>query len=273
MVQRGYNYEESRTRNGLSGIITNDTGKTDRDLRVEARGERYTVEVPKGTRVTRDGRPVSVHELREGDRIRVQGDWRSDRMRARRVEAFSDNGDDRYDSRYDSARVTRSYSGVMERLDRRSQTFRLRTRTGTYDVDALDADIVDNGRSRRFADLREGDDVRVYVSRERGRTLIATRIIRGDDYTDLSDSRLEDSLGTISGRIEAVDFLNRTVRLRTDLAPITVRVPTGADLYSDQGDRVDFRDLHEGDTVRVQGTRNSLSGYFVAVRVDLFDTN
>jgi hypothetical protein len=265
--------EERRTRNGLSGIITDDAGSTERDLRVEVRGERYTVEVPKGTRVSRDGRPISVHELREGDRIRIQGDWRDrDRIRAERVEAFSDRyGGDRYDD----LRLSRSYRGTMERLDRGEQTFRIRTRNGTFDVDARDADVVDNGRSRRFSDLREGDDVRIYVSRERGRTLIATRIVRGDDYGDFSDSRLDPPRGTISGRIEAVDFLNRTVRLRTDLVPMTIRIPTSADLFNDRdrGRRIDFRDLHEGDTIRVTGTRNDLSGFYVAERVDLFDTD
>lgn len=254
---------DERTRDGLTGTVTGSTGNLSRNMRVEVNGRTYTVEVPRNITVRRDGRESSIHNLKAGDRVRVTGDWNDDRLRADRVEARSDvDSDDRPSDR--------TYTGVVERLDSRSETFRLRTSSRTYDVDARDADLRDGSRTRRFSDLRNGDRVTVYVDRASGSRLIADRVQWGSRYDDDDEDR-DDRNSTVGGTVGNLDYLNRTFRLQMSLGTVTVRVANDTDIRDEEGDRISFRELRSGMRVRVRGSRSGSGGTFTADRIDVND--
>lgn len=260
---------EGRTRDGLIGIVNGTTGNLTRTLQVQADRRSYSVEVPRNIVVYRDGRSVSVHEIRENDRIRIQGEWRNDRLRAEMVEASSS---DRFDD--DRDRLRRTHTGVVERLDRRDERFRLRTSSRTYEVDARDADVLNGTRRSRFSDLREGDRVTVYASEERGSRLRADRIQMNDRLgRDDDPFDRDDRFGrvTLGGTVTSLDTYNRTFRLRmSSLGSTLVRVASSTDVRDRNGRTVSFTSLRSGDRVRVIGARRGNSGVMTAERVELY---
>jgi hypothetical protein len=258
---------DSRTSDGLTGTVSGATGNVTRTMKVRALGRTYSVEVPRDTRVYRNGRAVSVHELKDGDRVRIRGDWRGDRLRADRVDAVTDTGyGGGYNGGYDRpGRNDRGVTGTIERIDPRGRTFRLRTPYRTYDVDARDADVMSASRNRRFADLREGERVTV-TGEVRGSRLVADQIRDADRYDrDTTYSRSDRE--TITGTVEDVDALNRTFRIRGLSGGVTIRVTADSELRDADGGRIAFRDLREGDRVRVSGDRSG--SFLVADRVEM----
>ncbi len=280
---RSGDMREERTSNGLTGVLIRDTGNSTRTVRVQVLGREIMVDTPRGIRVTRDGEPRSIHELKQGDTLRVRGNWQSrDRLQADRIEAFSSSRYDggRYDNsnsdRYNS--TGRSLIGTVEQVDTRNERFRLSADradgSGVYTVDASDATFLLAGRTRRLRDLREGDHVRVIVRESRGRTVVAERVVtdisaRSDNYRGRDDSAPYGNASTLGGRVESMDTVRRTFRLRSSLMSVLVRVPSGAALLDDRGRRIRFSDLNEGDTVQVIGARPASNGMFVADRVEV----
>ena len=264
---------EGRVRMGLNGFVRGTTGNLSRNLQVEADGRNYTVEVPRDIPVSRDNRSVSIHELREGDRVRVRGEWRGDRLTANRVEAFTHHDRDDEDD-WDDEDDRRSYTGVIEGLYRTDERFRLRTSSRTYDVDARDADVRDGGRRYRFSDLRVGDRVRVYADDVRNSRIVADRIEltdrRNDDHDERDDRDDQYGRTTVGGTISNVDTYNRTFRVRMGLGSVLVRAASNADVIDRNGDRLRFQDLRSGNRVRVTGTRTRTSNVFVAERVEVY---
>jgi len=256
---------DERMGDGLVGTVVGAAVGSNRNLRVDVAGREYIIEVPKDVRVRRNGNGLSVHELNRGDRVRVRGDWQGrDRLRARVVEAASGG---RYDDRANDSRI---FIGTVERLNRRDHSFRLRTNSGSYDVDGDRAGFIGD---RRFSDLREGDVVRVVAARVDGRSLRADRIEWTSDR-DLrdrpgDDRDTSDRNATLGGTIEDIDFLHRTFRLRSDLAPVNVHVPNDVEIRDTDGGRIAFRDLDEGTRLRIVGVRNSSSGMIIADRVEV----
>jgi hypothetical protein len=259
---------ERRTDGGLTGRVVRRTGDFDRSFSVDVLGREYKVETPQGIRVRRDREPISVHDLARDDRVRIRGDW-TDRntLRARSIEAFSPNWDFALD-RVRAGMQNQVVAGVIDRTDAKNFMLRLRTPDGAYDVDANAADVMDGSRIQPFASLRPGERISVFVSKQRGRTLIARRIDRGgarylprENRTHVSD--------TTTGTVEDIDRLDHSFRLRTGLTSLLVRVSGDADLVGEEGDSLDFADLQEGDEVRIVGTRNDVSGLFIADEVKM----
>ena len=81
----------------LIGRVTHESDKLlSRDIRIRTEGGReVTVHVPHESRVVRDGRPISVHELMGGDVLRVVGSYDDDGFRASRIDVLQEyQGDD-----------------------------------------------------------------------------------------------------------------------------------------------------------------------------------
>lgn len=81
----------------LVGRVTQTSGRdTSRDITVRvASDQEMTVHVPNGTPITRDGQPISVHDLTTDDVVRVSGTEDGDAFRADRitvVRTYGDNG-------------------------------------------------------------------------------------------------------------------------------------------------------------------------------------
>lgn len=180
----------SRTRE-VSGVVTRDTGVFDRKIRVRLDdGRERTIDVPKDVRVVRDGRSISVHDVKRGDYVRVKlRRYRSDGdLEPSRVDVlghYSDrrNRDDRYDDRWEDGRPGNSYRdetrGSVDSIDSRAGILRIRVDRRTLKVDVRDADIGDSRGSMPLRDLQYGDFVTVYGRRD-GDTIRATRVIVGN---------------------------------------------------------------------------------------------
>jgi hypothetical protein len=77
----------------MTGRVTDDSGPTDRKLTVTANGREYRMDVPSDAKITHASDTLSVHDLKEGDLVRVvayqAGDdrpqaWSVDVLRAAR---------------------------------------------------------------------------------------------------------------------------------------------------------------------------------------------
>lgn len=152
-----------------------------RNIRVAARGEEWFVEVPKDARVIRDGQPISIHDVREGEWVRVQGERVGD---AYHIRADAIRVGDAPDTRPWSSSGPRwndgaSYEGTVRDVAPDEGTFRLRLNrfeTCTVQVGG-DVRVTRNGRRASLRDLREGSRVRVYGRLDgRARTLEARAI-------------------------------------------------------------------------------------------------
>ena len=165
-------------RDGLSGWVSVATGSADRTFRVDLDQSSVKIEVPRGIPVRRDGRAISVHELRQGDFVRVRGDWRGrDRIRAASIDATSEartseRGAPRDDLNpiYGDRSRASLIVGTVTRINERDETLVLRTPSGEmFNVDAGGADVRIDGRRRDLSALRSDDEVRVTANRDRGR--------------------------------------------------------------------------------------------------------
>jgi hypothetical protein len=55
----------------MTGRVTDDSGPTDRKLTVSANGREYRMDVPRDATITHGADTLSVHDLKEGDFVRV----------------------------------------------------------------------------------------------------------------------------------------------------------------------------------------------------------
>ncbi|MBV9849107.1 MAG: hypothetical protein JO250_05395, partial [Armatimonadetes bacterium] len=69
------------------GRVTQQSNRyTSRDIKIRvAEDHEVKVHVPSGTPITRDGRPISVHELTKDDVVRISGASDGDDFRADRI--------------------------------------------------------------------------------------------------------------------------------------------------------------------------------------------
>ena len=74
----------------LGRVSTPSNRYTSRDIkiRLDANGEEIKVKVPRGIAIRREGHAVSVHDLREGDELRVRGVYDGSDFRAARIEVL-----------------------------------------------------------------------------------------------------------------------------------------------------------------------------------------
>jgi hypothetical protein len=170
----------NRTRD-VSGIVTKDTGAFDRRIRVRLdNGRERTVDVPKDVAIRRDGRTISVHDIKKDDQVRIRLDRFSDdgNLEARRLDVVGrvqDRWNDDRDGGRDAYRETR---GTVSSIDSRNGILRIRVDGRTVNVDVRRADIRDNRGALPLRDLQYGDRVTVYGTRDRD-DIQATRVTVG----------------------------------------------------------------------------------------------
>jgi hypothetical protein len=164
------------------GTVRRPTYELDRRIRLRStQGEDLTVDVDSGAPIYKYDDRISVHELEQGDRIRVVGTWEGpDRIRARRIAVEVSP------PRRESTRGYRSdlpsapmpmvrVVGTLVSYDADRNRMRLSTRNGDRIViaDGTPAYARDERISRR--DFRQGDRIRA-VGYWNGREILATRV-------------------------------------------------------------------------------------------------
>lgn len=186
----------SRTRE-VSGFVTRDTGVFDRKIRIRLDdGRDRTLDVPKDARVLRNGRAISIHDVKKDDYVRARleryrddgdlepvrvevlgrydgrgdddwrdGDWRDDDRR----------DDDRRDNRWDRDMPRDETRGSVDSIDSRNGVLRIRVNGRVVRADVRGAEIRDRRGSMSLRDLQDGDRVTVYGRRD-GDTIRATRV-------------------------------------------------------------------------------------------------
>ncbi|MBW3623237.1 MAG: hypothetical protein KY468_07490, partial [Armatimonadetes bacterium] len=192
----------------FTGPVTRASGFDDRSITVNHNGILRPAFVPDTAEVTRDGARISVHDLREGETVRVTAkqlapnEWRVLRINvvepivttarvrqpaeriveetyreervARRDRLGAADRDpllDRFD-REAPTLVDYTGVGVVESVDRDEELFKVRVGNNTRTVYAMEAQISGVSRVR---DLRKGDRVRVQGD-VFGRDIFATRV-------------------------------------------------------------------------------------------------
>jgi len=114
----------------FTGRITDDTDYTNRRLTVTSNGVERRLDVPRDTPVFHANTPATVHDLREGDTVRVSAVRTApDRWKALRIVVVSsvdrNRISDRYEDRYDQGRY--------DDRDRLNDRDRYTNRTGSVD--------------------------------------------------------------------------------------------------------------------------------------------
>lgn len=183
---------DSRTRE-VSGVVTRDTSVFDRKIRVRLDdGQERTFKVPKDARVMRDGRSISIHDVKKDDYVRVRVDrYRSDGdLTPIRVDVLG-RYDDRWndgrwnDDRWDEGRRDNGWDrdtsrnetrGSVVNIDSRNGILRIDVNGRTLRTDVRRAEIRDSRGSMPLRDLQRGDRVTVYGRRD-GDTIQATRVV------------------------------------------------------------------------------------------------
>lgn len=158
----------------FTGRIMDDTDYTNRRITVNSNGVERRIDVPSSATLTHGSAKLSVHELHEGDIVRVSAVRTDvDRWRALRVDVLTASGlrDDTYRDedrstrsdrviRQGGAGTVREYSGVgiIQSVDEENGSFTVRVGGNTRTIFTRDSRF--SGTSGLF-DLRTGDRVRV----------------------------------------------------------------------------------------------------------------
>lgn len=161
-----------------TGRISDDTDLVNRVITVDHSGVDRRTEVPRNATLLHAGAKISVHDLREGDMVRVNAvKIDEDRYRATRIDvlnasAINDMGRDR--DRTDISTSSARYSGVgIVQSVSSSRTFIIRAGSNTRTIYADDASF--EGVSSASS-LREGDRVRVTGNLD-GKNVNASEVI------------------------------------------------------------------------------------------------
>lgn len=150
-----------------------------RDITVSAGGTEWTVEVPAGIRIRRGNDGISVHDIRVGESVRIEGQRLDDRrFRAERVEVSGSGSVAWPGNRRDNDDEI-TYSGSAWDLARDGRSFRIRLNAFEQYTVRVDGStrFVRDGRTTEFSRLREGDRVRVKGNLDkRDKTLTASLV-------------------------------------------------------------------------------------------------
>jgi len=158
----------------LTGRIVDDTDLTSRRILIDKDGVEYRVDVPRNAMVYQAGARASLHDLREGDVVRVTATPTDDkRWRASRVDVIRSAGVHDYDAR-ETRPATSRYSGVgvIRSVDESGRSFEVQVGENLRTV-YTDQSRFDGVSS--MIDLQPGDRVRVQGNMD-GRDVIATDI-------------------------------------------------------------------------------------------------
>lgn len=145
-------------------------------------------------------------------------------------------------------------TGTVERVDSRSRVLDLRDERGhpvrlRYDGNTR---VTYRGREYRPTSLERGDLVTVRLSRDRRGDLYARQVVLRRDARDRygrTDERQPTGRQTLDGQVARVDRGGGRFQLRTGGRSVWVTLP-----YRPSGSvERRFRDLRQGDRVRVEG--------------------
>jgi len=159
-------------------VIGGTSDLTNRNITIDHNGVSRRVHIPKSATVLHASQSMSMHELRNGDMVRVLAVRTPDRWNASRVELLSavdadrvaanrDPFGDTYTRRNDVTTTTRTASsryngtGVIERVERDGRSFDVRVGSNLRTVYTDEASFRGIGGA---SELREGDRVRVVGS-------------------------------------------------------------------------------------------------------------
>lgn len=170
----------------LEGEVVGTASWFDRSLAVRTPDGDITVEVPRSTSVIRDGKNISVHDLRKGDYVRAYGVLEGRTLSATRMEVIDfvypmasrsddkippgDNSEisDTADTRAPdespvavSPREPDSYTGRIVAIDVESALLTVDIELQDVTVDASEVVITRNDSLRRLSDLKPGDKISI----------------------------------------------------------------------------------------------------------------
>jgi uncharacterized protein DUF5666 len=166
----------------LVGTVRTPTYDVSRRIKVRTAEGDVTVTADPGTPIYGYGDRLSIHDLDQGDRVRVVGRWEGrDRLRASRIDMVLPPPPPRERARgYRStlkpapARVV-TVVGQLVSYDTSRDRLRLRTRGGDRIVVASGAPVSMRGNPISRGDLRRGDRVRA-TGYWNGHEILATRV-------------------------------------------------------------------------------------------------
>lgn len=164
----------------VTGVVTATAGVFSRELRVRLdNGETRAIEVPRDARVRRWGDPVSVHEIRRDDVVRVAIDRYTTRgtLRARRVDVLQGfDSPGRWGNRSDPDRRGVSFfTGRVLSIDSREGILRVDADGRRYTVATDRAILRDRRGAITLRDLQKGNRV-IIEGRLNGSRIEATRV-------------------------------------------------------------------------------------------------
>lgn len=174
-------WQEGRRRDVTGRVEAVDRER--QSLRVRAGEEVVPVEAYDRTRFLRNGRRVSLREVRVGERVRVRGEERSGRLLAEELLLLDDALSGEAQREVERENVVRrapaashTVTGTVASMDAERRRMRVRTRAGehVFQIDA--ARILLEGRAVSRQELRTGDVVRVR-GRTEGGTLVADEVV------------------------------------------------------------------------------------------------
>lgn len=178
-------YDDRRYGDSIQARVVRDTTILSRTLRVSNLGDRYRdtfdVNVLKDADVVKEGRRISVHEIRTGDVIDAQGSWSGSDFTAYYIHV-SDN----YERAYGETGDDRTIRGEVQKLDYRDMKFTLDTGPDKLKINGDRSRISSSGRDADFRDIREGDIVYVTGPLD-GRSINAYTIEIGRGYRSSRD--------------------------------------------------------------------------------------
>ena len=82
---------DARHDHTLLGRVSKESGYISRDIKIRLSEDReITVEVPKNTPVRRDGRDISIHDVKDDQIVRISGDYDNDDFKAVHIDVLDD---------------------------------------------------------------------------------------------------------------------------------------------------------------------------------------
>lgn len=259
------------------------------EINMRALSENYVVVVQPGTVIRRYIYVTDIHDISEGDEIRVYGTLTTrTTIKADRIHITSSDRDRRYRDRPRSYRPSASY-GIREdvlegtlvtSLDS-TWTVVLRTEFGERTVEVpRTAQITRDRQTASAGNIRKGERVRVR-GRWEGDILVAERLEVGigvepgrveqepaaSTPTAPEPPKPREADGPRSGRIISIDYEKLEMTIDSEMTNIKVAA-SGAEVTR-KGSTRRFSDLKKGDRVTVNGEVKD--GVLTATAIELTD--
>ena len=189
LIETGQQYRPlylDRREDVVEGEIVVPTSSFDRTISLATDFGERKVDVKRGAEVTRDGAPISVHNLQRGELVRAHGVWDGGSLVASRVEVIREidrsasaaqeparpdidsNAEQPPSEQVSPAEpvpevpsAPAERTGRIVNIDYQNNRMTIDADLTDVEVDARDAAVTRDGSTRRFSDLKKGDKVTV----------------------------------------------------------------------------------------------------------------